>query len=82
MIRANPGNPRGLDELELFDVTEDPGESRNVLDGQVKRAEKLLDELLAIEARASASAAPEQVAEIGTEECERLRALGYVEDCP
>jgi arylsulfatase A-like enzyme len=82
LIRANRGNPRGLGELELFDVREDPGESRNVLDRRVKRAEKLLDELLALELRASASAAAEQVAEIGKEECERLRALGYVEDCP
>ena len=82
LIRANRGNPRGLDELELFDVTDDPGEHRNVLDHRVKLAEKLLDELLALELRASASAAAEQMAEISKEECEQLRALGYVEDCP
>ena len=37
LIEANPGNPRGLPPEELFQVSADPGETRNLI-GEQRRA--------------------------------------------
>jgi arylsulfatase A-like enzyme len=82
LIRANPGNHRGLAELELYAVATDPRESTNLAESQSARTQELLGELISLELAAQSKAVAGQTAEIGGEECERLRALGYVEECP
>jgi arylsulfatase A-like enzyme len=62
---------------ELFDLVEDPAESRNLIREQPERSARLarrLQALLASRSHASAAPAPE---ELSTEEIEELRALGY-----
>jgi arylsulfatase A-like enzyme len=82
LIRANPGNPRGLADLELYDVAADPRETRNVLEREHARAEGLLEEMVELGLAAQAHGATAQTADITPEECERLRALGYVGESP
>jgi arylsulfatase A-like enzyme len=81
LIRANPGNPRGLSELELYHVSDDIGEKENVAEGEPTRAQTLLGELITLEFEAQAQPATGETAEISSEDCEKLKALGYVEDC-
>jgi arylsulfatase A-like enzyme len=82
LIRANPDNPRGLAELELYRVAEDPAEQLDLAEIQPDRTQLLLGDLITLGFAAQSFAVPDQMAEIGDEECERLRALGYVEECP
>ncbi|MEE8558013.1 MAG: sulfatase, partial [Myxococcota bacterium] len=82
LIRANTDNHRGLEELELYHVEGDATESENLVSIEPARLQSLLGDLISLELAAQSNAAAEQLAEIGDEECERLRALGYVEDCP
>jgi arylsulfatase A-like enzyme len=81
VMRANPGNPRGLAELELYRLEQDPGETRNLHAEQAARAEKLVADLERAAKLARAEAREEHVTTIDRRECERLKALGYVEDC-
>jgi arylsulfatase A-like enzyme len=82
VIRANAGNPRGLEELELYDVKTDPGEERNLAESQPRRAQEMLADLITLEFEAGSKPTPGELAEIGKEDCERLRSLGYIEECP
>jgi arylsulfatase A-like enzyme len=41
IIEANPRNPRGLPESELFRVTHDPGETRNLAPAEAARAKAM-----------------------------------------
>jgi len=80
LIRANAGNPRGLPELELFDLQRDPGEQENVAGDRPVEVEDLDREVVAI----TTGAAQEAVANDGEVEMDdatrdRLRALGYIE---
>lgn len=83
LIHANEGNPRGLPAVELFDMEQDRAQRENRYD-QV--APVVIDGLdaslegwrLFAEGHAVAGGAD---ADISPEECERLRVLGYVEDC-
>ncbi|MCG8587751.1 MAG: sulfatase-like hydrolase/transferase [Proteobacteria bacterium] len=82
LIVANPGNPRGLPERELFLLDRDPGEQQNVHDGQPlwaadldERAAKLREQAL------TGQVEVEVVTDLTPEECESLRLLGYVESC-
>jgi arylsulfatase A-like enzyme len=81
LIRANPGNPRGLDQIELYDLEQDPAERENLADQDGVRAKILLDDLEELVVYAASQARKQQNVEIGRSECERLKALGYVEDC-
>jgi arylsulfatase A-like enzyme len=83
LIRANPDNPRGLEPLELYDVRSDPKERSTLAALKPHRAQTLLGDLISLELAAQASAqAASEVTEISDAECERLKALGYVEECP
>ena len=82
LIHANADNPRGLAELELYDVRADPDELVAVTEKEPERAQLLLGDLIALELSAHAKAAAGEVAEISDTDCERLKALGYVEECP
>jgi len=81
-IRANEGNPRNLDTEEMYYVKADPDEQDNRAgkDGaQQAGMSKLLRAQLEQALRFKVAA---QSADISMEDCERMRALGYVEgDC-
>jgi arylsulfatase A-like enzyme len=81
LIRANPGNPRGLSELELYHVAADVGEMESLAESQPDRAQTLLGELITLELAAQSSPTMGETAEISPEDCEKLKALGYVEEC-
>lgn len=81
-IEANEGNPRGLAELEVFDMTRDPAETRSVADRQRAIATELrahADGQLNLAQRGQVGEASQ--AQISSAECEALAALGYVEGC-
>ncbi len=81
-IRANEGNPRGLETEELYEVTVDPGETKN-LAGKNGKAQSDMSNLLLAELEKSQNVKVEaQTAEISVDDCERMRALGYIDgDC-
>ncbi|HIF94450.1 MAG TPA: hypothetical protein EYQ60_15225 [Myxococcales bacterium] len=79
LIIANPGNPRGLPERAFFDVSSDPGELAPYED---LGAEPILEEAARFQRLAAEGKAVEgEEAEMTFADCERLRMLGYVEDC-
>lgn len=81
-IRANVGNPRGLQPEEMYEMAPDPGEAKN-LAGKNGRVQAAMSELLRDQLQAAMSVGVEaQTAEITADDCERMRALGYIEgDC-
>jgi len=79
LIVANPGNPRGLPERAFFDISGDPGETDPYPDPE---AEERLEEMARLARLAAEGVAVEsEDVEMTFEDCERLRMLGYVEDC-
>ncbi len=79
LIVANPGNPRGLPEREYFDVSSDPLEQDPYSDPE---AEERLEEMAELQRMAALGEAVESTdVEMTFGDCERLRMLGYVEDC-
>jgi arylsulfatase A-like enzyme len=81
LIEANPGNPRGLAPVELFAIERDPNEQSNVIDAHADVADELRRHGEAQRQLAASRAVEGGAADIGREECERLRVLGYVEKC-
>ena len=84
-IEANAGNPRGLPERELFDVSVDPGESQNLAErepGTLAELKRHADgqQLAAEKGRVGTA----QAAAISAEERASLCALGYLTgpECP
>ncbi len=77
-ITANPGNPRGLNPEELYDLPTDPGEKKNVVQRTPAEAEQMRAELgkSVLQARAHAGGSEQAGGDAATQE--RLRALGYV----
>ena len=83
LIEANPGNPRGLAPLELFQLREDPGEKRNLSAERSDRVADLRRHADAQEQLArSQSVGGGATAELSAAEQEALRLLGYVEEEP
>ena len=79
LIVANPGNPRGLPEREFFDISSDPGET-DPYDNPEAAAR--LEEMAKLQRMAAEGRAVESIdVEMTYEDCERLRMIGYVEDC-
>jgi len=82
LILANPGNPRGLELEEFFDLEGDPGETRNLAAdpdyGLMK--DHFTQRLETIKAYAEGKAVQGQKRELTPEDLERMRALGYVDD--
>jgi len=79
LIVANAGNPRGLPERSFFDIAQDPGEMDPYEDPE---AEERLEEIAELARLAAEGKAVEsQDVEMTLADCERLRMLGYVEDC-
>jgi arylsulfatase A-like enzyme/Tfp pilus assembly protein PilF len=64
---------------ELYDLQQDPRESKNIYSERQALGDRLNQELAALEARMSASAStPKTAVEVDPEARERLAALGYV----
>jgi arylsulfatase A-like enzyme len=82
LIEANAGNPRGLPAEELFAIGKDPKETQNVVDGNAAVAAEMRRHAEA-QRQLAASQAVEggEQAKLTKEECEKLRVLGYVQDC-
>ncbi len=79
LIVANPNNPRGLPERAYYDVASDPGETDAFSEPD---AEARLEELARLQRLAAEGKAVKAGdSEMSREDCERLRVLGYVEDC-
>jgi len=81
-IRANEDNPRNLSKEELFDLVSDPRETTNRV-GKNGRRQAEMSELLRTQIEAALKVkVASQTAEISADDCEKMRALGYVEgDC-
>lgn len=80
LITANPGNPRGLDPVELYRVDLDPGETENLAAEAPGQVEDTTEALVA--AGAAAQEGGVDAAEVVMDEAaqERLRNLGYAVD--
>lgn len=81
LIRAQPGNPRGFPELQLFDLEHDIGETRNLIDEELDLAVQLMDLLdrrLAGEP-AAPPASDRGIVDVDSTLEEDLRALGYIQ---
>jgi arylsulfatase A-like enzyme/uncharacterized membrane protein YbhN (UPF0104 family) len=79
LIVANPGNPRKLPEREYFDISNDPRELDAYEDPE---AEARLEEMGKLQRMAAEGRAVEgSDAEMSYDDCERLRVIGYVDDC-
>lgn len=77
IIRANANNPRGLPEVELFRVDQDPGERVSLTTELPDEAGRQSTALANAESNASRGAARAAEVQVGASEEERLRALGY-----
>lgn len=80
LIRAQPDNPRGLPEVELFDIEGDPLETRNLAEERAVEIADLDQAAIAISTGASDEAV-EGAGDVEMDEAtrQRLRALGYIE---
>jgi len=79
VIEANPRNPRGLPESELFRVKQDPGETRNLASSEATRGEAMrakMDHTLGAALRAAVAG---KQGKIDAATRQRLKALGYVQ---
>ena len=81
-IRANEGNPRGLATEEMYALEPDPGEQNNLV-GKDGKTQTELSVLLKEQLQSAMNVKVEaQTAEITADDCERMRALGYIDgDC-
>ncbi len=79
LIVANAGNPRKLPERTYFDISGDPLELDAYEDPE---AEAYLEEMANFQRMAAEGIAVEgSEVEMSYDDCERLRMIGYVEDC-
>ncbi len=79
LIEANAGNPRGLEENELYEIQSDPKEKSNVA---AKEADKVKELKVAIEAAskgAAEGAVKKDEGEVDAASQELLKNLGYAE---
>jgi arylsulfatase A-like enzyme len=78
VILANPGNPRGLPDHQLFDVAHDPGEKNDLIATKTEVANQLTADMTALQQHAESIAVESTGTSIDAASEERLRALGYV----
>ena len=80
LIEANPGNPRGLAPEELYQISADPGETRNLIGEQSEPARALRAQAEAEQQLArSRAAGGGGAAKLSDAQQEALKALGYAQ---
>jgi arylsulfatase A-like enzyme/uncharacterized membrane protein YbhN (UPF0104 family) len=79
LITANPGNPRGLEPVELYRVDLDPGEQDNRAATHPKEVRVATKALLQESARAEADAVAADSVELDADVAAHLEAIGYIE---
>ncbi len=79
LITANPGNPRGLQPIELYRVDLDPGEQRNLAPSSPEQVRMATKALLQQRARAQKGAVAADSVELEDDVAAHLEALGYIE---
>ena len=80
IIQANPRNPRGLKETELYDVQSDPGEKQDRKGTRADVIAPAARELKAAQEDAARGRASSVSGELGSDMKTQLDALGYMED--
>ncbi len=80
LIKANPGNPRGLPTEELFNLEEDPLEKKNLRDQEIVWLKKLGYHMGEALQEAAASRVERSTADLDEDTIQRLKKLGYVEE--
>ncbi len=78
-IEANPENPRGLPPESLYDLKEDPRETRDLASNGHSSAQKLAERLQEVHQAALRAALPSEAVTLDPATQERLRSLGYLE---
>jgi len=71
-----------LPDGELYDVTEDPREARNLHEAERSRADEMRQELSQLVADTERSASSTETATIDEETRDRLQSLGYIAGAP
>ncbi len=79
LITANPGNPRGLELAELYDVDADPGETSNLAEKHKAQTEHMKKMLGQASEAAKKGAADAQRAAIDAELANQLESIGYMQ---
>ena len=79
IIVANPGNPRGLEPVEMYRVDFDPGEQENVAERETSEVARLLTRVEEQRRDAAEGAVQAESREMDAATLERLCALGYIE---
>ncbi len=79
LIDANAGNPRGLPTEELFHVSADPGETKNVAPERADLVGEMRVQADAKQQLARSKAAGGEAAKITDTQQEALKALGYAQ---
>ena len=82
LITANPGNPRGLAERELYKVEKDPHETNDLAPTEKPLLSKSEKELEAAAAQARTGALKAREVDLAMDKAaqERLKALGYANE--
>lgn len=79
LIEANPNNPRGLPDFELFKTAEDTQEKNNIWNPDEDRAKSSLKMLRQYEQTAQKGAATAVTGALSGEATKQLKNLGYIE---
>ena len=83
MIQANPGNPRGLEETELYDMRTDPHETKNLASSGFDSEMTTLASHAELQLKYALGEAVEGGGDVAMtkEDCLQLMNLGYVQSC-
>ncbi|MEM9073599.1 MAG: sulfatase-like hydrolase/transferase [Myxococcota bacterium] len=80
IITANPGNPRGLEPVELYRVDNDPGEQQDVAPESEEDVRAMMETVVEQGRLAREGAVERQAIDISDDAADRLQAIGYMGD--